>query len=309
LRIFIFGSSPHLDSVFKATAYHHIVGVCTPRPARLGFKERIARLIGSEKITTTPDQTKPPTIPKGVTRYFHDQLAELPQVLRDGKPDLVLCCGFPKLLPNEIISTAAHVINVHPGLLPERPGGTPVRWAVRMGDPTYGVTAHFMNERFDAGDIVYRKELKLYPNIGAGAAELALHNEITNAAKFVLRAINIGEPFQRTPQVDVKPMRSLRGKHQFIDWTKDDAASIRRLCLAMRPNTAALTRHGKHLIVLWDIEQVRGKNTTPGVVDHVNTDGPVIAAVGSHFVVHSALIGGKVCSGLDLGLMPGDQLY
>src|SRR5262249_13453714 len=143
--------------------------------------------------------------------------------------------------------------NVHPGLLPQRPGGTPVRWAVRLGDLEYGVTAHYMTDRFDAGDIVFQETVALPPDSTAGEAEAALASHVGAIVTAIVQGIGSGGTLNRKPQIAGDSMPSLRGRRQFVDWQSDDAASIRRLCNAMRPRSGALTRLGNRTMVFWEV--------------------------------------------------------
>ena len=62
-------------------------------------------------------------------------------LLRAVRPDLVICFGFPWLIPPEALAVPRlGVVNMHPALLPRHRGPIPTSWAVRAGDDTYGVT-------------------------------------------------------------------------------------------------------------------------------------------------------------------------
>ena len=68
--------------------------------------------------------------------------------------DCLFNAGTPRRISAEIISSMRNgIINIHPGLLPEHRGCTPVEWAI-YNDDKVGNTAHFMDEGYDTGPII-----------------------------------------------------------------------------------------------------------------------------------------------------------
>lgn len=75
--------------------------------------------------------------------------------IRSLSPDILLVACFPTLVPAALRRLApAGALNIHPSLLPDYRGPSPVFWMLRAGDDRYGVTIHHMDDRFDAGDII-----------------------------------------------------------------------------------------------------------------------------------------------------------
>lgn len=311
LSVFLFGTGPLATAAMAGLSdvpAARLEGLCG-EISRMSFRERIARWLELERVRNTPPA--PFRVPRGVMFFDLTEMERAAEHVIKTKPDIILCCGFPKLLPNAILQSAGHAINIHPGLLPERAGGTPNRWAVRLGDASIGVTAHYMNDRFDAGDIVRRVELPLPRHADAGDAEQSQLPVIEKMVAEIARHVALDSgPFERTPQLDSRPMKSLRKGAQFVDWERDSAESIIRLSLAMRPRTGAQTRHNDRIIVLWDLEigGEQPRHFAPGVVSNIDPEGPRIATVGGSIVVHQALLGGQVRSGRDLKLRIGDRL-
>lgn len=117
----------------------------------------------------------------------------------DVRPDLILCCSFHRLIPPEILALAP-AFNIHPGLLPERAGGTPNRWAIVNADTHTGVTAQVLADDWDAGDIVWREEIEIRPKEIWGDLEVRLTPLIESAVEYVCTT----KEFQRTPQTPYK---------------------------------------------------------------------------------------------------------
>ncbi len=84
--------------------------------------------------------------------------------------DLIVLAGFLWLVPTTLIS-AFHdrIINIHPALLPKYGGkgfyGEHVHQAVVAAKEQFsGITIHYVNEKYDSGDIIFQKKVALDPN-------------------------------------------------------------------------------------------------------------------------------------------------
>lgn len=303
MRAFVFAERGHGVTAIRALIASgvEVVGVCGSAPAsRLMLaRARLARLIIRDgwpyrdpfEGCAEPDSLGLPFFPR-------EDMGAVVAALDRRQPDLILCCGFPKLLASNVILAAPHAINLHPGLLPERPGGTPNRWAVFDGDGRTGVTAHYMTERFDAGDIVWREEVAFSPTQDWGDVEQMLTPLIERATSFVASRIAGGHDLERRPNPTVRPQPSLRGRRQAIDWTQS-GDTIRRLCLACRPKSGAITtRHGRRL-VLWSVrpQEYLAYDAAPGTVVSVDDDGLPSVALGERSLqIEQLLIGGRILS-------------
>jgi len=94
---------------------------------------------------------------KGV-QFREIEDVNLPQVIQwlaKQRPDLLICAAYPQIFGSRLLEMA-HIggINFHPSLLPRCRGANPIYWAIASGEKETGVTAHFMTERLDGGDIV-----------------------------------------------------------------------------------------------------------------------------------------------------------
>jgi methionyl-tRNA formyltransferase len=147
--------------------------------------------------------------------YKHFPSKDLETVARflwNDRPDIVLCCGFHRRIPIGILtSPKLAAVNIHAGLLPERGGGTPTRWAIREGDAEIGVTAHIMTEHFDAGPIIWQERISLPVNATQGQAEQLLRPIVLRALCYVIEAAGDEHGFTGTPQTpEIQP--SYRGE-------------------------------------------------------------------------------------------------
>jgi phosphoribosylglycinamide formyltransferase-1 len=82
--------------------------------------------------------------------------------LHEDKTDLIVLAGFLWLVPMNILSAFENrIINIHPALLPKYGGkgmyGHYVHEAViASGDKESGISVHFVNDRYDEGDIIFQ---------------------------------------------------------------------------------------------------------------------------------------------------------
>ncbi|MGB8347932.1 MAG: methionyl-tRNA formyltransferase [Ktedonobacteraceae bacterium] len=82
-------------------------------------------------------------------------------------PDLICVACFPLRLPRAVLDIPRFgCLNVHPSLLPDNRGPSPLFWVFRLGYARAGVTIHFMDEGFDMGDIVMQEAFPIPEGIG-----------------------------------------------------------------------------------------------------------------------------------------------
>ncbi|MBV8900555.1 MAG: hypothetical protein JOY92_10655 [Verrucomicrobia bacterium] len=77
--------------------------------------------------------------------------------LRSAQVDIILNVHSLYIIPGAVLQAARiGAFNLHPGPLPHYAGLNAVSWAIYLGEPTHGVTVHWMVPEIDAGDIAYR---------------------------------------------------------------------------------------------------------------------------------------------------------
>jgi methionyl-tRNA formyltransferase len=96
-----------------------------------------------------------PAVPAATDLLLPASATALVDALAGYAPDLLLSYCYPWRLPKSVLAVPRlGAINVHSSLLPRYRGPIPVHWAVRNGDTETGVTAHWMDEKFDSGPIL-----------------------------------------------------------------------------------------------------------------------------------------------------------
>ena len=88
-------------------------------------------------------------------------------LLKSKSIDLIVLAGFMWLVPENLINAFPQkIINIHPALLPKYGGkgmyGDFVHQAVSDAKETStGITIHFVNNKYDEGDIIFQKSFKI----------------------------------------------------------------------------------------------------------------------------------------------------
>lgn len=77
--------------------------------------------------------------------------------------DLFISAAYPQIFSNDLINLPpSKCINFHPSLLPKYRGAHPHFWSIAKGERVSGLTAHFMTENIDEGDIVAQIEYPIF---------------------------------------------------------------------------------------------------------------------------------------------------
>lgn len=80
------------------------------------------------------------------------------------KPDLFVVASFGLIVPKWVLDIPSiGPINIHPSLLPKYRGPSPIQWSLLSGDRETGITFIRMNEKMDAGNILYQEAMNIVP--------------------------------------------------------------------------------------------------------------------------------------------------
>jgi methionyl-tRNA formyltransferase len=85
-----------------------------------------------------------------------------------GDRDVIVSCQYPYLIPPSIVRCGIPVVNIHYGILPYYRGVAPIYHQMMNGSEA-GVTLHWVDEKFDTGDII---DVYSFPHHGHTADEV-----------------------------------------------------------------------------------------------------------------------------------------
>jgi methionyl-tRNA formyltransferase len=146
----------------------------------------------------------------------------LAPLLRAYEPDLVICLGFPWLIPHEALDVPRlGAINVHPSKLPLYRGPIPLPWAVRNGETEISMTVHRMDATYDTGPILAQAPVPVDP--AAWTFEEVIPHFQTAMQQIIPRALeriaagDEGEPQEGDPGVYAGWFED---EFKQIDWSK-----------------------------------------------------------------------------------------
>jgi methionyl-tRNA formyltransferase len=200
--------------------------------------------------------------------------------------DLLVSVGWPRLMKKRVLEAPRlGCINLHTSKLPDYRGRHPVHWAMLRGEREVGVTLHFMNERFDAGDIILQDTVpierdddlndvhhRLAP-VGARLVERGLAELEAGLARAQRQDPKAGRYFpRRTPEDGV------------VDWTRPGFEVARLVNTLVDPLPNAFTYHEGKVVKLK--RAFPGKQ--PGEVVAKTTDGRYVIATGDGVVLVEA---------------------
>lgn len=105
------------------------------------------------------------------------------------QPDLVISIYLNQLIKTELIHLPSQgTLNIHPALLPRHRGLFPYFWVIAGGETETGVTIHWVDEKFDTGDLLLQERIKVEP--GDTIISLSYKSAVVGADMLV-RAIQL----------------------------------------------------------------------------------------------------------------------
>ena len=171
-------------------------------------------------------------------------------------PDLIWVTDYRYLLPKKIFTVPKYgSINMHPSLLPKYRGRASLNWAIINGEKKIGLTAHFIDEHTDNGDIILQKKVNINENedINDALNKLyPLYRDLTKKVIFLLKKGNV----KRIPQDGSKAtyFPSRKPEDGLINWS-DSAKNIFNLVRALsKPYPGAFSYYNKVKVLIWKSE-------------------------------------------------------
>lgn len=208
-------------------------------------------------VLTQPDKPKgrgmklvPP--PVKVFAEEHGIPVYQPQTLKNGTfedelkkldPDMIIVAAYGKILPKYVLDYPKYgCVNAHGSILPKYRGASPIQRAIIDGEKVTGITAMYMAEGLDTGDII-----KIYPSDITPDDDFgSLHDKLANLAGVAMcDVIDMTEngTITRTKQDDEKSSYAAKIEKEdtVIDFTKN-AEDIVNLVRGLSPAPLAVTR-------------------------------------------------------------------
>lgn len=156
MKIVFFGSNNFVIPVLDQLLIHHdVAGVVTMPDAPMGRKQ----ILTPTPISVHAENANLTVFKPGGLK--NDQILH---ELKNIGADVYIVASYGKIIPPQILSLPPKgVLNIHPSLLPQYRGPTPIQTALLNGDVKTGVSIIRMDDQIDHGPIVAQKTVTIQP--------------------------------------------------------------------------------------------------------------------------------------------------
>ena len=192
-------------------------------------------------------------------------------VIRSLQPDLNLSVSYDQILRQPILDTAPlGFVNFHAGKLPCYRGRSVLNWTLINGEKEIGLTAHFVDQGIDTGDILIQRTL---PVFWEDNYQTLLDRVVPEFPKLVVDTVELissGNYEQRKQSHLLGSYFSQRGPgDEWIDWNASSHRIYNKIRGISEPGPGARTFLGDREIILWRASYEPDwpiYEATPGVV-------------------------------------------
>lgn len=134
--------------------------------------------------------------PKSLTKNFRATDVEVgnpkimvSEIIKELKIDLAIIMDFGLLIPKIVFtSPKLRTINIHFSLLPKYRGPYPDAFVLLNGEVKTGISFVLIDEGFDTGDIIARKEVEILPNENAGQLHQRCYQETEKILSYIINS-------------------------------------------------------------------------------------------------------------------------
>lgn len=285
MRSIFFGSSSFSVPSLRAVA-GHVAAVVTKRskPKGRGY------MLEDNEVKLTALELGLPSIE--IDSFKDDAFMQV----RQYEPELFVVISFGLIIPRwalDIPSMGA--VNVHPSLLPFYRGPSPMQWAILNGDEKTGITLINMNEKMDAGRIIYQEKIAIEDrdNFASLSERLAGRSaEILSETLCAIESKGMAEGVEQdheratyTPIITKEMGR--------IIWDKGALEIVRRIRAFVDWPTAYTKLDGLSLKIFDGNIFGMGRKTPPGSVINVIKEGIVVETEDDAIVVREVQLENK----------------
>jgi methionyl-tRNA formyltransferase len=172
--------------------------------------------------------------------------------LRALAPDLGLSIAYDQIFRPALLELPRlGVLNFHAGMLPFYRGRNVINWALINGEREIGITAHFVDEGIDTGDILRQLRLPIGWNDTYGEVLCRVIQVMPDLVEEVVRLVASGE-YARQPQPPVGTYFGARGDgDEWLDWADTSVNLHNKVRAITRPGPGARTLLGAESVTIW----------------------------------------------------------
>jgi methionyl-tRNA formyltransferase len=222
------------------------------------------------------------------------------ECLRALAPSLNLSIAYDQIFRREALASApAGCLNFHAGRLPLYRGRNVINWALINGELEIGLTAHFVDEGIDTGDILVQRTLPVawedtYGDVLARVVD-AMPDVVVESVDLVARGGYSVEPQAHLPGTY---FAGREWGDEWLDWSDTSVNLHNKVRAISRPGPGARTTIDGKPVIVWRAycDPAWPKYiATPGqVVGRLPEDGVLVKTGDCTLRVHEVEVGGIV---------------
>lgn len=115
--------------------------------------------------------------------------AKTMEQIKAWQPDLVLSVYLNQFIKRDLIHLPTQgTLNIHPAMLPRHRGLWPYFWVIADGEKETGVTIHWVDEKFDTGDLLLQEKITVDP---ADTLTTLQYKSSVVGADMLVKAVNL----------------------------------------------------------------------------------------------------------------------
>jgi methionyl-tRNA formyltransferase len=221
------------------------------------------------------------------------------QQLAKTKPELNISVSYDQIIHRPLLDLAPKgFVNLHGGKLPNYRGRTVVNWAILNGETEIGLTAHYMDEGIDTGDIILQRTLPIHWTDTYGEVLQRLVQECPSLISETVRLIANGSAPRQVQRHLQGTYFAARGPgDEWLDWSDTSHRLYNKVRAITRPAPGARTRHNNQDVTIWkatyDPSWPKYLATPGQVVGSKNNEGVFVKTGDSTLLITETQVGSE----------------
>ena len=265
LRILYLGTPDISASVLEKLIEegYNIIGVVSQPDKEVGRKHI---------LTATP--VKVIALNHNIKVFQPLKIKEIIEEIKKIEPDILLTMAYGQLIPDSILSLPKiKALNLHGSLLPKYRGASPIQASLLNGDEETGVTLMEMVHEMDAGNMFYKKVVKIDKKDNFDTLKnkisLAAFEAFNEGIEPIINADYKGEVQDPTLATFTKKISEEDEIISFEDSAKNIVNKIR----ALTSDPGAYFIYKNEKIKVFDADIISGSNLIPGKIKSYDKNG------------------------------------
>ncbi|MFW6022489.1 MAG: methionyl-tRNA formyltransferase [Halanaerobiaceae bacterium] len=210
------------------------------------------------------------------------------EVLKTQSPDVIVVVAFGQKLSKELLDIPEYgCVNLHASILPEYRGASPIHQAILDGRSKTGVTTMYIDEGWDTGDMIYKKEIPILDDDTVGT----LHDKLASigADLLIKTLLDIKKgtaPREKQDDEKATYTSKIGKKTGKIDWTQA-TRDVYNQVRGVNPWPGAYTYYQGDLLKIWKariLQNYNGNPEEPGKIVEADSENGFVIETGDGFI-------------------------